>query len=147
MTLDQKTPPKPLDRRSWSSKDARARDDCVLRNRWRDPRPSWPPPPLSTPTAPRATVVTTGPGVRRCRSSASGAPSPLARPCMERRRRSFLVERRRRSPASGRHRHWPPGSSPLARPREPPPPIAHMREPPPPLKPNPSRRGGVFIAA
>jgi hypothetical protein len=71
----------------------------------------------------------------RC-PSASGAPSLLACPPRERRHRLFLVERRRRSLVSGRHRRWPPGSSPLARLRE-----------PPPLKPNPWRRGGVFIEA
>jgi hypothetical protein len=114
-----------------------ARDDRASRDRQSDPRPSWPLPPLPTPTAPRATAVATGPRVRRHRPSASGAPSPLACPPRERRRRSFLVERRRRSPASGRHRRWPPGSAPLARPRE----------PPPSLKPNLWRHGGVFIAA
>jgi hypothetical protein len=81
--------------------------------------------------------VAIGPRVRRRRMSASRTSLPLARPPRERRCRSFLVERRRRSPASGRHRCWPPGSSALARPRE----------PPPPLKPNPWRRGGVFIVA
>jgi hypothetical protein len=39
-----------------------------------------PPPLLSTPTAPRATTVTTEPRLRRRRSSGSGAPSVLARP-------------------------------------------------------------------
>jgi hypothetical protein len=82
-------------------------------------------------------AVAIGPRVRRRRPSASRTPSPLARLPRERRCRSFLVERRRRSPASGRHRCWPPGSSALARPRE----------PPPPLKPNPWRRGSVFIVA
>jgi hypothetical protein len=108
-----------------------ARDDRASRDHRSDPCPSWPPPPLPTPTTSRATAVATEPSVRRRRTSASGAPSPLARPPWEHRRCSFLVERHRRSPASGRHRHWPPGSSPLARPRE----------PSPPLKPNPWRRG------
>jgi hypothetical protein len=85
---------------------------------------------------PRTTVIATVPRVRRRRPFASGASSPLALLPREHRRRSFLVERRRWSPASGRHRRWPPGSPPLARPRE-----------PPPLKPNPWWRGGVFIAA
>jgi hypothetical protein len=70
--------------------------------------------------------------VHRRRLSALGASSSLARPPWERRCCSVLVERHRRSPASGRHRRWPPGSPPLARPREP---------PPPPLKPNPWRPG------
>jgi hypothetical protein len=74
-------------------------------------------------------VVAIGPRVRCRRSSASRTPSPLARPPRERRCRSFLVERHRHSPASRRHRCWPPGS------------------PPPPLKPNPWRRGGVFIVS
>jgi hypothetical protein len=65
------------------------------------------------------TVVATGPRLRCRHPSASRAPSPLARPPRERRCRSFLVERRHRSPASGRHRCLPTGSPPLARPREP----------------------------
>jgi hypothetical protein len=97
-------------------------DDRASCDRRSDPRPSWPPSPLSTPTASRATGVAIGPRVRRRRPSASGAPSLLARPPQERRHRSFLVERRRRSPASGRYRRWPLGSLSLARPREPPPP-------------------------
>jgi hypothetical protein len=80
-------------------------------------------------------AVAIGPRVRCLRPSASRTPSPLARSPRERRCRSFLVERRRRSPALGRHRCWPPGSPALARPRE----------PPPPLKPNPWRCVGVFI--
>jgi hypothetical protein len=80
-------------------------------------------------------VVAIGPRVRCRRPSASRTPSLLARPPRECRCRSFLVERRRRSPASGRHRCWPPGSPALARPRE----------QPSPLKPNPWRRGGVFL--
>jgi hypothetical protein len=85
----------------------------------------------------KTTAVATGPRVRCHHPSASRAPSPLARPPRERRCRLFPVERRRRSPALGRHRCWPPGSPPLACPRE----------PPPPLKPNPWQRGGVFIVA
>jgi hypothetical protein len=81
-------------------------------------------------------VVAIRPRVRRRRPFASRTSSPLARPPRERRCRSFLVERHRRSPASGRHRYWPPGSPALARPRE----------PPPPLKPNPWRRGGCFYS-
>jgi hypothetical protein len=84
-----------------------------------------------------ANAVAIGPRVRCRRPSTSRTLSPLARPPWERRRRSFLVERHRRSPSSGRHRCWPPGSPALARPRE----------PPPPLKPNPWWRGGVFIVA
>jgi hypothetical protein len=38
-----------------------ARDDRASRDRWSDPHPSWPPQPM--PTAPRATVVATGPRV------------------------------------------------------------------------------------
>jgi hypothetical protein len=113
-SIDQRTPPKPPDQRSWSSKDARATHASLGRRS--DPHLPWPPPPLLTPTAPHATVVATGPGVRRRRSSASGAPSPLARLPRERRCRSIFVER-----------HWPPGSPPLARPREPLPPIACPR--------------------
>jgi hypothetical protein len=137
--LDQRTPPKPPDQRSWSSKDARATH--ASRGRHRQRRLAWPldqrapSPPLPTPTMPRTTVIATVPRVRRRRPFASGASSPLALLPREHRRRSFLVERRRWSPASGRHRRWPPGSPPLARPRE-----------PPPLKPNPWWRGGVFIA-
>jgi hypothetical protein len=82
-------------------------------------------------------AVAIGPRVHCHRPSASRTPLPLARLPRERRCRSFLVERRCRSPASGRHRCWPPGSPALARPRE----------PPPPLKPNPWRREGVFIVA
>jgi hypothetical protein len=78
-----------------------------------------------------------GLGCAAARSSALGAPLPLARPPRERHRRSFLVERHRRSSASGRHRRWPPGS----------PPLACSRESPPPLKPNPRQCGGIFIAA
>jgi hypothetical protein len=115
-----------------------ARDDRASRDRRNDPRSSWPPPPLSMPTTPHATAVATGPRVRRRRSSASGASSQLACPSQERCCRSFLVQRHRRSPVSrrhrcwldGRHRCWPPGSAPLARPRE----------PPPLLKSNPRRR-------
>ena len=115
-----------------------ARDDRASRDRRSDLCPSWPPSPLSTPTAARTTVVATESRVRcRRRPSASGAPSPLARPPREHRRHSFLVERRRRSPTSGRHRRWPPGSLPLAR----------LREPPPSLKLNPWWRGGIFIAS
>jgi hypothetical protein len=79
-----------------------ARDNHASRDRHSDPRFSWPPPPLPTPTVPCATAFATGPRVRCRRSSASGAPSPLARPSREHHRRSFLVERRRRSLASGR---------------------------------------------
>jgi hypothetical protein len=52
-------------------------------------------------------VVAIGPKMRRRRPSGSRTPSPLARPPRERRCHSFLVERRRRSSASGRHRCWP----------------------------------------
>jgi hypothetical protein len=82
-------------------------------------------------------VVAIGPRVRCRRPFASRTPSPLACPPRKRRCHSFLVERRRRSPTSGRHRCWPPGS----------PVLAHPREPPPPLQPNPWWRGGVFIVA
>jgi hypothetical protein len=68
-------------------------------------------------------AVAIGPRVRCRRPSASRTPLPLACPPRERRCRSFLVEHRRRSPASGRHRCWPLGSPALARPREPPPPL------------------------
>jgi hypothetical protein len=81
-------------------------------------------------------AVAIGPRVRCRRPSASRTSSPLARTPQERHCRSFLVERRRRSPASGPHRCWPSGSPALARPRG-----------PSPLKPNASRRGGVFIVA
>jgi hypothetical protein len=82
-------------------------------------------------------TVAIGPRVRCRRPSASRTSSLLARPPRERLCRSLLVERRRRSPASGQHRCWPLGSPALARPME----------PSPPLKPNPWRRGGVFIVA
>jgi hypothetical protein len=114
-----------------------ARDDRASRARRSDPRTSWPPSSLSTPTAPRTTSVATGPRVRRRRPSALGAPSPLARPPRERCRRSFLVERRRQSSASGLHRCWHSGS----------PPLACSRKPPPPLKPSYWRCRGVFIAS
>jgi hypothetical protein len=122
--LDQRMPPMPPDRRSWSSKDARATHASrgrhlqrrrASRDRRSNRRTSWPPPPLPTPTAPRTTVVATGPRVRRRRRSALGAPSPLARPPRERHCHSFLVERYCRSPNSGRHRRWPLGSPPLKR--------------------------------
>jgi hypothetical protein len=114
-----------------------ARDDRASRDRQSDPCTSWPPPPLPTPTTPRTTAVATGPRVCRRWSSASGASSPLACLPRERHRHSFLMERRRRSPTSGRHRRWHPGSPLLACPRK----------PPLPLKPNPWRCGGVFIAS
>jgi hypothetical protein len=107
---DQRMPPKPPDWRSWSSKDARATHASRGSHRQRrprlarsrsDPRPSWPLPPLLTPIVPYATVVATGPGVRPHHLSASGAPSPLACPPRERRRRSFLVERRLSRPPQG----------------------------------------------
>jgi hypothetical protein len=94
----------PPDRRSWSLKDAEpptprvaaiARDDRASRDCQSHPHLLWPPPPLSRPTAPRATAVATGPGVRRHRSFASGASSPLALPPRERRRHSVLGECRR----------------------------------------------------
>jgi hypothetical protein len=127
--LDQRTPPKSPDRRSWSSKDSRATHASRGRHRRRRPRLAWPPERpaslVATTTAAkayRATAVATGPRVRRRRSFASGVPSSLTYPPREHRRRSIY----RWSPASGRHCSWPSGS-PLARPRE----------PPPPLKPNP----------
>jgi hypothetical protein len=89
------------------------------------PRLPWPPPPLPKPTAPCATVVATGPGMRRRSSFASGA-SLLG-----------FGEHRRWLPASGHHRRSPPVSPPLAR----------LMEPPSPLKPNHRQPGGVFIAA
>jgi hypothetical protein len=131
----RRTSSKPPDQRSCSSNDARAthasraaiaRDDRASLDHRSNPRLPWPPPLLPKPIAPRATVVATGPGVRRRRSSTSRAPSPLARPSREHRRR-YPRECRHRWPGLGRHRRWPLGSSPLA----------HPREPPPPLKPNP----------
>jgi hypothetical protein len=112
--------------------DNRASRDCRS-----NPRLPWPPPPLFKPTAPRATVVATRPGLRRRRSSALGVPSPLARPPRERHRRSVLGERRRQPLASGCHRRSLLGSPPLTR----------TRELLPPLKPNPWHPRVVFIAA
>jgi hypothetical protein len=120
--LDQRMSLKPPDRRRWSSKDARAthascdrhlQRRCASRDRRSDPRTSWPPPPLPAPTAPRTNVIATGPRVRRRHTSALGALSLLSCPPRERHRHSFLVERCRRSPDSGRHHRWPPGSPTL----------------------------------
>jgi hypothetical protein len=114
--LDQRTPPKLPDRRSWSSKDVRSTHASCGRHRQRRPRLARPPerPASLVATAAAADAYrashncrSTGPRVRRRRPSASGAPSPLARPPRERRRRSFLVERHHRPPTSGRHRRWP----------------------------------------
>jgi hypothetical protein len=103
-----------------------ARDDRASRDHRSYPHLVWPPLPLLKPIAPCATAIATGPRVRRHRSFALGAPSPLARSPRECRRRSILVARRRRSPASGRHHHWHPRSLPLT----------CSREPLSPLKPN-----------
>jgi hypothetical protein len=153
--LDQRTLSKPPNRRSWSSKDVKATHASRERHRqrWLCLVQS-----LDRPTSLVATVDAyrasrnrrchrAWDAMRRRRSSTSVAPSPLARSPRERRRRSFLVECCRQSPVSGQHHRWPPGSSSHARQREPSPPIARSREPPPPLKPNPWRRGGVYIAA
>jgi hypothetical protein len=77
-----------------------AGDDRTLRDRRSHTRLPWPPPPLLKPTAPHATAVPTGPRVHRLRSSASGAPSPLARPPWELHRRSVLGEQCHCLPAS-----------------------------------------------
>jgi hypothetical protein len=82
-TLDQRTPPKAPDRRSWSSNDTRA-TYARGRHRRRQPRLTrpleWPAHPVATTAvaeAYRAIVVATGPRVHRLRSSASGALSSL----------------------------------------------------------------------
>jgi hypothetical protein len=122
--LDQRTSSKPPDRRSWSSKGARATHASCDRHRQRRPRLAQP----SLPPGLGCAVAAHPLRERRHRLLA----------CLgKRRRRSFQVERRCQSPASGRHHRWPPGSPPLARPRE----------PPPLLKPNPWLRWSVFIAA
>jgi hypothetical protein len=59
--------------------------------------PSGPPPPLSKPTAPCATVSPLGLGC-----------TAAARPLWGHRQCMILGERYHRSPSSGRHRRWPP---------------------------------------
>jgi hypothetical protein len=130
-------PPKPPDRRSWSSKDARATHasrGCHRQRATHVPRGHH----CRCRCLPRLTQLLLPPGL---------GCTVTARPLRERPHRlparlgSVAVAgswwSRRRSPASGRHRRWPPGSLPLAR----------LREPPSPLKTNPWRRWVVFIAA
>jgi hypothetical protein len=98
----------------------------------------WPPPHLSKPTAPHATVVAIKPGVCRHHLSALGVPWLLAPSPRESRHCSVLGERWSRllarlvSVSAG----CPTECATVARPRE----------PPPPLKPNTWQPGGVFIA-
>jgi hypothetical protein len=110
----RRTPPRPPNQRSWSSKDARATNTSrgCHRRRWprltRPPEPPalpWPPS-LPKPTAPRATAVASGPGC-----AAATCPS---------------WERRRRLPASLRSivAACLPASGAL-------PPVACLGEPPP----------------
>jgi hypothetical protein len=87
----------------------RVRTSWICRRR----APSGPPPPLPKPTAPRATIIATGPGC-----------AIATRPLRGHRRRSILEECLRRSPSFGRHHRWPSRSPPLARPSKPPPPLA-----------------------
>jgi hypothetical protein len=120
------------------------RDDYAVHDRRSHPRLPWPPSPLPMPTAPHSTIVTTGSGVHRRLSSASGPPLPLALgaspslgpggvppslPCPPQ-------QCCHQSPPSGGNHRSPPGSPPPARPRK----------PSSSLKPNPWHPGDVFIA-
>jgi hypothetical protein len=130
--------------RSKDAAQATGSEELVVEGRLSHPRLAW----LTSPemTAPRTTAGATHVPRGRCRRLPCLGYVAVGRPLRERCHRLPAASRASSSlvpggaPPSvaclGAARRWPPGSTLLARPTE-----------LPPLKPNPWRRGCVFIAA